>query len=443
MKPIYILLMCFVVSSCSSQNTIDFGSIKTLQQAQAFFNSKQDVPTFKTDYYKSFDKGFWNNIPVAEIVVKNNELSFNNSRTDKNSTIQLIDFLQSTYPNNINKNQGWFSTTYDITTENFDLSLKVIVDNNKEVLENTESELKITFKETFDNKLAQISPNLTSNLNGIEQYLAYDFNNVNYQTFINNLPFHANYNLDTQSSNYSQFLNPFILNAETPITLKIIINPGNNEKGEPEKTIAKKSYFGIFLMSEYANGKNLDEYTIYNNKEYVTDTLIKNGKKFYSSYPGTYQYGKKNKVIKYTFKPKVDYNLKGWSNGKDLRKEQNLEQKIKTFYADFGNLILNKNINELTNLLYQKYYDYYTYTYNVGNTKSYDEYKLWLETVNKTFKIVAAQQTKLHISTDGKLAYLEPIDKAGCIKAVGKNFIRNISFYFYIDSDTNQLKIIR
>ncbi len=126
-----------------------------------------------------------------------------------------------------------------------------------------------------------------------------------------------------------------------------------------------------------------------------------------------------------------------------MRLEKDLEQKIKTFYQNFSDYILAKKIEKISNLLYDNYFEYYTFTYNMGKNKSFDDYKEWATAVESSFKTVVAEQTKLHISTDGKLAYLEAIDKSSYLKAVGKNYSKNIEFTFYIDKTTNELKIIR
>ena len=209
------------------------------------------------------------------------------------------------------------------------------------------------------------------------------------------------------------------------------------------KSIPKESYFRAALITQNVKGDELKTEKIFNNQEYVTDTITENGKTHYYSYPGTSKYGKKNIEFAYTFNPEVNYDVKGWSNGKDLRTENDLEQKIKTFYHDFGDLIIAKNIDKISDLLYDNYFEYYTFTYNIGKNKSFDDYKKWVNTVESSFKTIFANETKLHISTDGKLAYLEAIDKSSYLKAVGKNYSDNIEFIFYMDKTTNQLKIIR
>ena len=299
------------------------------------------------------------------------------------------------------------------------------------------------FKEIIDNPLAKISSKIKTNPNGTDYFLDLDFFQVSPKIFLNGIPIYQNIAKSRYINDDNIYLNRYILNSKNPITLKLIIEPGNDEDGKSYKTILKNSYIKTILESNNANGTNSKKRTIYDNQQYVTDTIVENGKTRYSSYPGTYNYGKKNLEFEFTFIPQVDYEVTGWSNGKDLRKEKDLEQKIKKFYADFGDLIINKDINKITELLYDKYFEFYTANYNSGEKKSYDDYESWFMAIDRSFKTTLANETKLYISDDGKLAYLEPLDKSTNLKAVGRDYIKDIDFLFYMDEKTNQLKIIR
>ena len=441
----FIFLLAFLITSSLviAQNNIDFAQYNSLNKAKEFFNSKTNKSDFAYGNYKTYEKGFWNGIPIEEIVLRENQLSFSASKSIKNSTKRIIEYLEKKYPIDLTMDKEWSSTTYSANSEDFSLKLVVDINEDKKVEENTKSDVTITFKEVINNPLAKISTQLKSNPNGIDYYVDLNYFQVSPKILINGIPIYTEIGKSRYINENTIYLNPYILNSKSPVTLQFIVDPGLDENKNQLKSIPKQSYFGALLITQNAKGDELKTEKIFNNREYVTDTITENGETRYSSYPGTSKYGKKNIVFDYTFNPEVNYDIKGWNNGKDLRLEKDLEQKIKTFYQNFSDYILAKNIEKISNLLYDNYFEYYTFTYNMGKNKSFDDYKEWATAVESSFKTVVAEHTKLHISTDGKLAYLEAIDKSSYLKAVGKNYSKNIEFTFYIDKTTNELKIIR
>ena len=441
----FIFSLAFLITSSLviAQNNIDFAQYNSLNKAKEFFNSKTNKSDFAYGNYKTYEKGLWNDIPIEEIVLRENHLTFSASKSIKNSTKRIIEYLEKNYPIDLTVDKEWSSTTYSTNAENFSLKLVVDINEDKKVGENTKSDVTITYKEVINNALAKISTQLKSNSNGIDYYVDLKYFQVSPKILINGIPIYTEHGKSRHINENTIHLNPYILNSKTPITLQFIIDPGLDENQIQFKSIPKESYFRAALITQNVKGDELKTEKIFNNQEYVTDTITENGKTHYYSYPGTSKYGKKNIEFAYTFNPEVNYDVKGWSNGKDLRTEKDLEQKIKTFYHDFGDLIIAKNIDKISDLLYDNYFEYYTFTYNIGKNKSFDDYKKWVNTVESSFKTIFANETKLHISTDGKLAYLEAIDKSSYLKAVGKNYSDNIEFIFYMDKTTNQLKIIR
>lgn len=445
MKKSNIAMFCLMLLSnvLFAQQNIDFANYNTLEKVNAFFNDKSNKSDFAYGYYKTYEKGFWNGIPVENVVLRDSSIEFSTPSTLTNSTKKISEFLIKNYKENVVINKDYYETKYKINTEAITLTFNVDIDDNEQISEDTKGNMVIVFKEIIDNPLAKISSKIKTNPNGTDYFLDLDFFQVSPKILLNGIPIYQNIAKSRFINDDYIYLNRYILNSKNPITLKLIIEPGNDEDGKPYKTILKNSYIKTILESNNANGTNSKKRTIYDNKQYVTDTIIENGETRYSSYPGTYNYGKKNLEFEFTFIPQVDYEVMGWSNGKDLRKEKDLEQKIKKFYADFGDLIINKDINKITELLYDKYFEFYTANYNSGEKKSYDDYESWLLTIDKSFKTTMANETKLYISDDGKLAYLQPLDKSTNLKAVGRDYIKDIDFLFYIDEKTNQLKIIR
>lgn len=438
-------MLCFMLLSnvLFSQQNIDFAKYNTLEKVSTFFNDKTNESDFAYGYYKTYENGFWNGIPVEDIVLRESSIEFKTPSTLKNSTKQICELLTKNHTNDLVIKKDWFETKYIINTEDYKLIFKIDVDDDSEITDSTKANMNIEFKKFNNHPFAKISTKIKTNPEGTDYYLDLDFFQVSPKIFLNGIPIYENIGKSRYMNEEKVYLNSYILNSKNPITLKFVIEPGDDNDGIRNKTILKESFFKAFLKSIRVNNTNSREQAIYDNQEYVTDTIVENGETRYSSYPGTYNYGKKNLEFEFTFIPQVNFDVTGWSNGKDLRKEKDLEQKIKKFYADFGDLIINKDIDKITDLLYDKYFELYTSNYNSGEIKSYDDYDTWIETIDKSFKSVLANETKLFISNDGKLAYLQPIDKKSNLKAIGREYIRDIDFLFYMDEKTNQLKIIR
>lgn len=439
------ILICFVLLSnlLFAQQNIDFGKLNTLQKVNTFFYDKSNKSDYDFGNYKTYEKGFWNEIPIENIILHKNSLEFSAPSSLKNSTKKISEYLAKNNKESLIINKHSYETVYTINTEDITLNFRIDIEEEQLIAENTKANMVISFKKSYDNPLAKISTSIKINSAGTEYFLDLDFFQVSPKVFINGIPIYQKTGENRFMNDDYIYLNRYILNSKTPITLKFILEPGNDENDKPYKSILKESYFKAILESNKSDKSNLKTQSIYNNQEYVTDTIVEDGRTRYSSYPGTYNYGKDKIEFEYTFTPQVDYDIKGWSNGKDLRTEKDLEQKIKKFYTDFGDLIINKNIDKISELLYDRYFEFYTSNYNYGKTKSYDDYDDWLFTLNSSFKTILAKNTKLHISNDGKLAYLESLDKASNLKVVGKEYVRDIDFMFYIDEKTNQLKIVR
>ncbi|WP_177763622.1 hypothetical protein [Flavobacterium sp. I3-2] len=440
-----ILSFCFFLLPIFmfAQKEIDFGKYDSYEKVKTFFNDKTNESDFAYGYYKTYKKGLWNGIPITEIVMYENEISFAITKEQKNATLQIVNYLTKKYNNSLDIDTSYWDIIYRVKTNEMSLNFEVDVDKDEKISDETTSKMTLRYKNVTDNKLAKISSDLESISNGSEYYLNLDYFQVSPQVYINGLPVFKETAKSRHVNDGIIFLNKFILESGSPVNIKFVIEPGNDNDGKPYDNIIKESYFTALIETVNANGANSRKEKLYSNKEYVTDTITEDGKTRYSSYPGTYSYGKKKLEFKYTLNPRVEYKVSAWNNGKDLRNEKDLEQKIKTFYSDFSKLIMEKNIDKITEILYPKYADFYTYSYNFGTSKSIDDYESWLETVQRTFKTSSAEKTKLHISYDGKLAYLESLDKTTNLKTIGKEYVKDIDFIFYIDETTNQLIPIR
>ncbi|MGG5504270.1 hypothetical protein ACPDHQ_12690 [Myroides odoratimimus] len=397
----------------------------------------------KNRYFKSNDKGQWNNIPLEDVYFYEDHLMCSIDTSVKNTTTKLIDYLEKTYPNNLTVDESYNELIYEVATRGFTIEFTVKAKTKAEVTEDTKGRIQINFSKVFDNPIANLSDELMINKEGLICLLQVECYNVVPAVFADGIPILSKNKKDRYSHYETVTLNKYILNPEASIDLSFIITPGIDDKGNIMTKIPKKSYAKMVLEYVNAKGDIIKTVDVFNNEAYVTDTIVSDDGTRYSHYLGTEDYTKKDIRFNHQLTAPVDYKLTGWSKGKDLRKEKNLEERIKQFYAAYAALILDKNLNQITQLVYDSFLEKYTYNYNSTEQKSYQDYEDLEHLVEKPFKVVTAQQTKLHISNDEKLAYLEALDKTSYLKAVGLSYIENISFMFYIDQNTDELKIIR
>lgn len=440
-KSLLILLILFLPSFILAQSTVVLDKLISLESYQKVYSA--NTFDFNTQYLKKNYKGLWNKVSVEDIYFNEDSFSCSIDVSVKNSATQLITYLEQTYPNILTIEQSYYERIYKVATRDFSLRFTIEVKRETEIEENATGELNIRFTKVVDNPMANLSDELKSNQNGITCYLQVNCYNVVPVIFADGIPILRPNKEDKYSVSQAIVLNKYILNPEKPIDLTFVLTPGIDDNQNVMTSIPKRSYAKMAI--EYVNTKDevLQTVELFNNRAYVTDAIVEDGETQYYSYPGTNDYTKKDIRFNYELKAPVDYKLSGWSNGKDLRKEKNVEEQIKQFYANYTTLILDKKLDKISQLIYESILEKYTYNYNSTEQKSYHDYEDLEYMLEKTFKVVTAKQTKLHISKNGQLAYLEAIDKTAYLKAVGLDYIKNISFLFYIDKKTNELKIIR
>ncbi|AJH15106.1 hypothetical protein [Myroides profundi] len=440
-KSILLLFIFLFPSFIMAQSPVILDKITTLDSYKKLYEAN----TFdhNNSYFKSNDKGQWNNIPIKEVYFYKDYFMCSIDTSVKNTAKRLASYLEKNYPDNLIVEEGYYERTYTVVTRAFRLDFTAKVKEDTEVLENTKGELSIKFKKVEDNPLANLSDELKVNRDGIICLLKIECYNVVPAIFADGIPVLSRNTEDKYSRYETIELNKYILTPDIPIDLSFIFTPGIDKKGQVMSKVPKSSYAKIAIEYVNVKGDLLKTVNLFDNEAYVTDTIVNNGKTQYYHYTGTNDYTKKNIQFSHQLKAPVEYKLTGWSEGKDLRKEKNLEERIKQFYADYAALIMDKNIARITQLLYPSFLEKYTYNYNGTKLKSYTEYSYIKYMLNNSFKVVTAQTTKLHISTNGQLAFLESLDKTTYLKAVGLDQIENISFLFYIDKNTNELKIIR
>lgn len=440
-KLVFLLLSCLFSAVVFGQSTIVLDELTTLESYKKVY----DANLFDTSnqYLKKKDKGRWRGFSVEEVYFNEDSFSCSLEVSAKNTANQLIAYLAQTYPNHLTIEQEYYERTYKVLTRAFSLTFTINVKEEAEIEENTTGDLAIQFTRVVDHPLANLSEELKTNENGITCLLEVACYNVVPTIWADGIPILPKNKEDAYSTYETLALNTYILNPETPIDLTFLLTPGIDDQGNVMPKIPKNSYAKLTIEYVNAKGEVVQTLDLFNNRAYVTDTIVEKGNTSYYSYPGSNDYTKKDIRFNHQLKAPVAYHLKGWTKGKDLRKEKNLEEQIKAFYAAYAALILDKKLNQITELLYESFLEKYTYNYNRTELKSHHEYDNLEYMLEKSFKVVTAQKTKLHISNNGQLAYLEALDKTAYLKAVGLEYIKNISFLFYIDKNTNELKIIR
>ena len=76
-------MLCFMLLSnvLFSQQNIDFAKYNTLEKVSTFFNDKTNESDFAYGYYKTYENGFWNGIPVEDIVLRESSIEFKTPST--------------------------------------------------------------------------------------------------------------------------------------------------------------------------------------------------------------------------------------------------------------------------------------------------------------------------------------------------------------------------
>lgn len=440
-KLVFLLLSFLLPSFIFGQSTVVLDQLTTLESYKKVYDANSFDQS--NPYIRKNDEGRWNGFSVEDVYFYEDYFSCSLDVSGKNTANQFIGYLEQTYPTNLTIEQEYYERKYKVVTRDFTLTFTIDAKKEAEIEENAKGDLWIQFARVVDHPLANLSQELKTNEKGITCLLQVSCYNVVPTVRADGIPILPKNKEDKYSTYETITLNKYILNPDTPIDLTFLLTPGIDDQGNVMPKIPKSSYAEIAIEYVNAKGEVVQTLDLFNNRTYVTDTIVENGDTRYYSYPGTNDYTKKELRFNYQLKAPVAYNIMGWTKGKDLRKEKNIEEQIKQFYAAYAALILDKNLNQITELLYDSFLEKYTYNYNRTELKSHHEYDNLEYMLEKSFKVITAKKTKLHISNNGQLAYLEALDKTSYLKAVGLDYIKNISFLFYIDKNTNELKIIR
>ncbi len=150
----------------------------------------------------------------------------------------------------------------------------------------------------------------------------------------------------------------------------------------------------------------------------------------------------KKTLIQFSFNSKIPYQLEGWSNGEDLRKVKDLEQKVIALYNKLGKAFLEKDMATLNDLFIQKEFEVMQTTYNNDYEINRYNWEKYLETALETYRYTVSNEFKIEINANGRLIYTYP-DLSDMLILTGKGVSENFNYFLYMPKGSNELKIIR
>lgn len=159
-------------------------------------------------------------------------------------------------------------------------------------------------------------------------------------------------------------------------------------------------------------------------------------------------------VFEGVFDLNVPYHLTGWSESKDLRKEDpaQLLKEIIASYKEYSDILTSRDAVRLSNLVYQKEKDYAQALFldHAGTQKQWETYTTILNA--KKLKMEPLENYKLKFYGDGRLVTLERTDypfigqpalRADVTNAQGEEYIEYYMNYFHKKQGSDHLELIR
>jgi len=165
------------------------------------------------------------------------------------------------------------------------------------------------------------------------------------------------------------------------------------------------------------------------------------------------QAGQPVAIFEGVFDIQVPYDITGWSESQDLRKEDPdaLLKEILAAYKEFGDIVTTKDSVRLSNLVYQKEKDYAQALFldQEGTKKQWDTYSSILHA--KKLEMEPIENYKLKFYGKGRLVTLERIDypyagqpalRADVTDAQGEEYTEYYFYYLHKKAGSNKLELI-
>lgn len=164
--------------------------------------------------------------------------------------------------------------------------------------------------------------------------------------------------------------------------------------------------------------------------------------------------GEQSAVFEGIFNADVPYQITGWSESKDLRKEDpdQLLKEILASYKEYSDILTRRDSVRLSDLVYQKEKDYAQALFldRVGSQKQWDTYDTIIKA--KKLQMEPLKNYKLKFYGSGRLVTLERTDypfigqpalRADVMDAQGEEYTEYYINYFHKKQGTDELKLIR
>jgi hypothetical protein len=401
MKSISSVILFFLFTANAFAQTLYLPEIRNLEEYEAFKNREEIAGRLERVVY--IGNVVWNHIPIKYAYFYEKELRMDLDHTVENNAIQCIDWMKSTYQKQLIKEKDWFDTRYSFENNYYKIGLRIDSEEEK-ITEDSPGVITITFKTQYTNLLSQINNVLDENpQTGKLYYLHIECSNKSCELFLNSIP--IAYHTGKYPYSRDILLNPFIIGGN-PQVIGFQITPGDDENGYCEVSVLEKQ----------------SDSDVINETKYGAGSLS-------GSYP---------------FIPDIHYEITGWKNATDLRKETELKSQIIALYQQLADAIQAKDENKFSELLYQTYYETAVSTYNMQEKRTevlWEEN--WLPILHHSYRYTIAEDFDLQFSSDGKLVYARPLQQKDMLRVIGKRIAEGFTFFIYKDAVTKQLKFVR
>lgn len=225
-------------------------------------------------------------------------------------------------------------------------------------------------------------------------------------------------------------------------TFKLILHPGYTD-GKPTKALSENVTVNITIEGFAYNGSAIKKIAAP-----ISVVSISAKQKNFK------QTGQPSAVYEGVFNVNVPYHLIGWSESKDLRKEDSAQllKQLLAFYKEYSDILTSRDSVRLSNLVYQKEKDYAQALFlnRTGTQKQWETYCTILNA--KKLKIETLENYKLKFYGEGRLVTLERTDypfigqpalRADVTDAQDEEYIEYYINYFHKKQDRDHLELIR
>lgn len=446
LKRVIVLIFLLATSlQLSAQEIIDLSKVKSHKDLKAMRTKLGMGIETSDDKSNYLDSALWHGVKLKNVALRENTITVNIGTYNLGTTKKLVQALQQQYKSEVHMDANWSGRKYKVSNSEYDILLSMDVDKEEEVKDNTYSDFEITFRPFYDAAYLNIGRSVPKNPAGIFYRVSLDYFGSNVELFVNGISIFNGLARARYMNDDVVELNPFIL-ERGKVEVKVLITPGLDEDGKPYPTIQKRSHVTAVLekgLIENGAFQELSSQKICDYNEYVTDTIVEDGRTRHSSYPGTYKYGGTQLLDVTVFNADVAYQSEGWKNGNDLRSDKKLKENVAALYQKLAAVIRDKDGAALSDMFLQMGKEQAASDYGQKPGVFSDNWELWMMAFENTNVIKVETDFDIEISEDGRLVYAMPNKLQDMLRAIGKETATGFTHYMYEDKTTNELKFIR